>query len=395
MSNGFIYFLGQKSRIDYDDFLVQLSEQKYYSVQVKTDEPLQFYSHLVLSMLHDSRDITMLNQNNNSSKKTLHKSHFYKSDIFKSMTALVQTLLRSKAKINLQTSGTTGKPKTITFPVQTFVQQTRKHIAYGNDTWATAFHPSHIGGLKVFFQAFLNQNTLIYLDGKNTKNSIDCITKNKVSHLSATPTFYRMLLPINEKITSLKRITLSGEAADDLLCQKLRKAFPNARINNIYASSECGTLLVSKGAFFSIKKDKAHLMKVKENELYVHKTISNQPSIYDWIATGDCIEWQNETEFKLIGRQSDLVNVAGNIVNLQEVQNVVNQLVSVNFARVYTRENALTEHLVCCDIEMKNKFITIQEVKQELSKTLPAYKIPRIIKQVDSIDLTISGKVKR
>ncbi len=395
MSNRFIHFFRNNIRINYDDFLVELANQKYYTTQLKINEPLQFYHNLILSLLHNSKDIVMLEEKDENAKKTLQKSNFYKSDIFKSMTALGNELMRSTAKIRLQTSGTTGNPKIITFPIQTFVRQTRKKITYGNDTWATAFHPSHIGGLKVFFQAFLNQNTLLYLDGKKTQNCIDTIKQNEVSHLSATPTFYRMLLPLHEKISTVKRITLSGETADDWLCEKLRQAFPFARINNIYASSECGTLLVSEGTFFSIKKDKAHLIQINDNELYVHKSICNQPSINEWIATGDQIEWQDKKLFKIVGRQKDMVNVAGNIVNLQEVQNAVNQIVSVGFAKVYTRKNALTEHLICCDITTKDESITAEKIKQELSKKLPAYKIPRIIKQVDSILLTTSGKVKR
>ena len=67
-----------------------------------------------------------------------------------------------------------------------------------------------MAGLQVFFQAFENQNTLVNVFSLARNEVYSLIEKYSVTHISATPTFYRLLLPFEKEYSSVQRITFWG-----------------------------------------------------------------------------------------------------------------------------------------------------------------------------------------
>ena len=73
----------------------------------------------------------------------------------------------------------------------------------------------------------------------------EALRENAVTHVSGTPSFWRLLLAqIDEKekkyFSSLKQITLGGETVPQELLDRLAAFFPQANITHIYASTEMG-----------------------------------------------------------------------------------------------------------------------------------------------------------
>ena len=67
--------------------------------------------------------------------------------------------------------------------------------------------------------------------------------RHRVTQISATPTFWRSFLMVPSPGRSqLRQITLGGEAADQATLDRLKAAFPEARITHIYASTEAGVV---------------------------------------------------------------------------------------------------------------------------------------------------------
>lgn len=52
----------------------------------------------------------------------------------------------------------------------------------------------------MFFQAFMNLNFLVNVFNKSRTEVYSLIETNRVTHMSATPTFYRLLLPFEKFI---------------------------------------------------------------------------------------------------------------------------------------------------------------------------------------------------
>ena len=99
------------------------------------------------------------------------------------------------------------------------------------------YNKYHMGGIQVLLQAFRNGSTIIDAYKKDRQYTLNSILKYEVTNISATPTFYRMLLPIDKKYYSVNRITVGGERIDSNTIGLIKVMFPNAKINNIYAFS--------------------------------------------------------------------------------------------------------------------------------------------------------------
>lgn len=322
---------------------------------------------------------------------------------FSTWDELVDKINDSESKITLLTSGTTGNPKPITHTVQTFLRTTRLGEKYKNHVWGLAYNPTHMAGLQVIFQAVLNQNTIVNLFKRKPSVVFEQIEKYKISHLSATPTFYRLLLSDKQQIVqSVKRVTLGGEKSEQELYHRIRKTFLNAKINNIYASTELGALFVSDGETFSIPAHIEDKIKIIENKIQVHNSLLpiNQNHLIkdaEWFDTGDLIEIVQEKplKFKFIGRASSIINIGGYNVNPKEVEVELLKHPAIKIAVVYAKKNRIIGNLLVSDIVLKSGFdLSEKDFRAYLNDKIQAHKIPRIIKIKDNIQLTRTGKTK-
>ncbi len=300
-------------------------------------------------------------------------------------------------RITLYTSGTTGLPKKITHGFSSLTRAVKIAEDKRNDVWGFCYNPTHIAGLQVFFQALLNGNTIINLFRYGKRQIIEAVRNYNITHLSATPTFYRMLLPLETEFPQVRRITSGGERFDNRTMERIKKTFPNAKITNIYASTEAGTLLVSDGDLFRIKKEFADVLKIENGELLVHRSLTGMDGVEEWYATGDMVEIvrREPLRFRFKHRSDELLKIGGYKVDPQEVESVILRHGGVKNCRVYGKNNPVIGTVLLCDVVPSGERITESEILSWLKDKLQPFKIPRMITVVDEIELTRSGKVKR
>ena len=218
--------------------------------------------------------------------------------------------MRSKAlqqtgfALTLFTSGTTGRPKQVTHDVEGLTRMLKVSVVHESNVWGLAYNSTHIAGVQVILQAFFNGNILVNLFTASRETIVGALGNYKVSHISATPSFYRLLLPISRSVPSVRAVSLGGEPSDENLIKQLRSAFPAARVRNIYASTEVGTLLVAEGEVFTIPAEYSDRVAVRDDRLWVHRSLVGE------VATGD--ESGNETD-----REEEL---EGGVVNCGSVK---------------------------------------------------------------------------
>jgi acyl-coenzyme A synthetase/AMP-(fatty) acid ligase len=268
-----------------------------------------------------------------------------------------------------------------------------------SDIWGYAYNPTHIAGLQVFFQAILNGNTLINLFEAPREQIFNLIRSYHITNISATPTFYRLLLPITHKFETIKKLTSGGEKFDTNLSSNLLQAFPNARLRNVYASTEAGTILESRDDMFSIID--VSLCKIVEGELLIHTSMlgigfEEAKAQSDWYATGDLVDIveTNPLRFKFLHRKNEMINVGGYKVNPLDVEQVMESNPHILQAYVYGKANPVLGNILIADI-VADEPMAEKDLRAFLIPLLQPYKIPRIINFVESIALTRSGKVKR
>jgi acyl-coenzyme A synthetase/AMP-(fatty) acid ligase len=99
-----------------------------------------------------------------------------------------------------------------------------------------------------------------------------------------------------------------------------------------------------------------------------------------------------------LGRATGTINVGGNKVHPEKVEQVILQCADISQAKVYAKKSALLGELVVADVMIIDGAVE-QEVKQQVlkmcKKQLQRFEIPTKINIVKNIDHDPSGKLNR
>ena len=189
----------------------------------------------------------------------------------------------------------------------------------------------------------------VCLNDRSPSNVCESIEKAKATLLPTSPSFLNILLlsgnTVKYDLSSIELITYGTEVMTLSLLEKISKLFPQTKLKQTYGLSELGVLRSKSqqesstwvkigGEGFSIK--------VIDNTLWIQSEYNmvgylNAPSPFDeegWMCTGDQVEVQGEY-LRILGRQSDLINVGGQKVFPAEVESVLQEDENVKDALVY------------------------------------------------------------
>ena len=402
-----MFLIDNDKSYSYDDLLQSLNMSSEYCPLYKTSDIYSYFVNLIKALaankplvLLDSdlnpAEIDGIDENLVNVKEEIDKKSY------KSMGEIVEDIQNSTSEITIFTSGTTGQPKKVLHTVATLTRSVRTGERYVGQIWAYAYNPTHMAGLQVFFQAFENLNTLVNVFNKQRSEVYELINKHNITHISATPTFYRLLLPFEQEYKTVVRVTLGGEKSDSHLYENIKKIFPEAKINNVYASTEAGSLFAAKGDCFQIPEKIRDKFEVVDDELLIHKSLLGKSDSFkfegDYYHSGDLIEWVDKESglFRFKSRKNELINVGGYKVNPGEVENILLSIDGVKQVLVYGKANSILGNVLCADIQLEDGVaLTDVEIKKALRSQLQDFKIPRRIKFVEQMSLTRTGKLKR
>lgn len=410
MSKTFYYDNIEGKNISYNKLLNDLSNTNSYSTYCRSNSYYSIFKHIILSLI-TGKEIILLD--NDFSQEEIHKLIGYNKNIFniKSIDPIGQInfndiidkikLNGATCKLTLFTSGTTGMPKKISHNFDSLSRFVKKEESRKNDIWGFAYNPTHMAGLQVFFQALLNQNTIVRLFGVERVTSLNLINEFKITNISATPTFYRLLLPADHICNSVRNLTSGGEKFDFRTLKKVKQMFPKCRVRNVYASTEAGTIFASEGEEFTIKSDTSHLIKIIEDELYIHESLIGESeslvTVDGWYPTGDMISVVSENPylFRFISRKNESINSGGYKINPSEVEDIIRSFDGVIDVYVFAKKNSILGNIICCQVVSSNKFLTEKRLRLLLKDKLQEFKIPRLITFVKSIKTSRTGKLLR
>ena len=401
------FLIDKQNTYTYADLLYTINKDKVYRPLFKGTCLFQYFSNLVKALVCNQPLILLdsdlnFNEMGELSEKQVNEQVPLIFHEFKSIDEVIAAVQVSTSEITLFTSGTTGQPKKVIHTVFSLTRSVRISENNKGQIWGFAYNPTHMAGLQVFFQAFENKNTLVNIFGNSRTAVYQAIDNNQITHLSATPTFYRLLLPYEHSCPSVVRVTLGGEKSDQHLYKSISEIFPSAKINNIYASTEAGSLFAARGDCFQIPDSLQDKFRVEMDELLVHKSLLGQSDSFqftdDYYHTGDLIEWVDKEKglFRFKSRKNEFINVGGYKVNPEETENALLAIVGISQALVYGKANSVLGNILCADIKIEaGSSLTELEIRNQLKSNLQDFKIPRRIKFVESFALTRTGKMKR
>lgn len=317
----------------------------------------------------------------------------------------------------LYTSGTTGEPKQIAHNAASICASLSLRTSPSNRRWALTYKPYKFAGLQVLLQSLLDGDCILDCTSGNMEEKARLLMDNKINALSATPSWWRQLLMIeNTNTLPLSHITLGGEIADQNLLTALDKSFPFAKIFHIYASTEAGVgfAVSDKKAGFPLSWTRdgvnRNLLDIRQNILWIKpffnnaKLQGNSESIQvdndGFINTQDAVYVEDErVHFR--GRVNGAINVGGNKVFPEAVEKVLLMSDLVVQARVYGKENKILGNVVVADVVVKTT--TKRRLPKDLQMALLLHcktylnrtDMPTKINIVDELTLSDSGKLAR
>jgi acyl-CoA synthetase (AMP-forming)/AMP-acid ligase II len=326
-------------------------------------------------------------------------------------------------EVLMETSGTTGRPKVITHSLRNLSGGVKSRPSTATPArWLLTYPVSAFAGLQVLLTALASGDELITVANPGSVSLAAAAVEYKPTHMSATPTFWRSFVAScgpRASTVPLRQITLGGEIADQHILDLLHRSFPDASLTHIYASTEAGSVFSVKdgragfpadwlvSGFGEVRLritdgvlevDSPRAMLTKEgNE---HGDVPS-PKASRWIRTGDLVRVRGD-RIIFLGREDTLINVGGSKVIPEEVEDVLLGIPGVLQARVYGCPNPITGNIVCADVVMPGPEDTDprstdfrSSVRASLVDKLERYKQPRIIRFLDQIAYSDTGKTSR
>ncbi len=119
-----------------------------------------------------------------------------------------------------------------------------------------------------------------------------------------------------------------------------------------------------------------------------------------WLFTGDMAYFDKEGFLYIIGRDDDIVNIAGEKVSLQEIDNAIEQLPFVGDCACLEEKDERTEYRIKAFVVLnKEKAQDEEEARKKIvehcRECLDNFKVPESIVFVEEIPKTDSGKTRR
>ncbi|GGX16505.1 non-ribosomal peptide synthetase [Aquimarina muelleri] len=124
---------------------------------------------------------------------------------------------------------------------------------------------------------------------------------------------------------------------------------------------------------------------------FVEHPFKKEERIYK---TGDFARWLPDGNMDFIGRKDHQVKVRGYRIELGEIESVLEEIKEISKSVVLAKENSRGIHQLIAYLILDEPIDNII-IQQNLRKKLPEYMIPRVYIPLDTMPITVNGKIDR
>lgn len=298
---------------------------------------------------------------------------------------------KSHPGLVLFSSGSTGKSKATLHDFNDLLKKYRTKRQ--NLRTLTFLLFDHIGGVDTLFYSLSNGSCIITVNDRSPQNICATIEKFKVEVLPVSPSFMNLLLLSKAfetyDLSSLKYITYGAEIMPESTLKQCTNIFPNVKFLQKYGTTEVGTLRSQSKSSDSVwvkiggdgfkTRIVDDILQIKADSAMMGYLNAPNPFTKDgWFITGDKVEVNGEF-YKILGRESDIINVGGEKVYPSEVENVIMQFEGIADVTVYAEKNPILGNIVAASISVTNevdKANFIRHLKKYCNSKLQNYKVP-------------------
>ncbi len=322
----------------------------------------------------------------------------------------------------LFTSGTSGTPKAaqITYGnLRALAESAADRLGVdAGDRWLLPLPLYHVGGLSIVFRSAVQRTAAVLPRDTSTAAIMAALIEEQITHVSLVPTqVYRLIEAGFVPPPSLKMILVGGAAASiELLRAAHERNYPIATTYGLTeATSQVATMLPDavRAKPGSVGKPLKGMTVRVTNEhridqppgtygdivisgAAVMKGYVGYPETGGMFNTGDIGYFDADGDLWLVQRRTDLIVSGGENVYPAEVESVLRQHPAVADVCVVGLPDAEWGERVAAAVLLKTgACIEPDELAMFSRERLAGYKVPRLIRVVDALPMTASGKIMR
>lgn len=333
----------------------------------------------------------------------------------------------------IYTSGTTGLPKGVLVEHRSLMNnmQASKEIFLKQETdICTPLFTSHCFDLSMptIFLPLCFGGVIELIVPEREYDLTALMNSNRYSFFKMTPSHAKMLLENGEKLKRKVTLVLGGETLDEMAVRGLRNTYGNnlkiyneygpteaAVFATVYCCDEVGTarrIPIGK----PILNTYIYIMKgeslcgigvpgeiciggtgvargyLNKPELTQRKFTDNPFNSGKLYKTGDVGRWLEDGTIEFIGRHDNQVKIHGYRIELGEIEHALRELEGITDTAIMIREDEMGEKSIHA-YYVSNQELSMESLRIELVKRIPAYMVPARIAQIDKIPLTTNGKI--
>ena len=345
----------------------------------------------------------------------------------------------------IYTSGSTGKPKGVM----------NEHHAVLNRLWwmQESYHlgPDDVVLQKTvlsfdvsvweLFWPLLSGARLVMVHAQGQKDPAylsAIIDEQRVTAIHFVPSMLGAFLDYNgsRECSSLRRVICSGEALSGTLVRRLQECIPGASVHNLYGPTEAAVEVTSwtlrAGASDPLPENVPIGRPISNAQIYILDAHSepvpvgvagelhiggvpvargylNRPELTAerFIAspfvegdrlykTGDAARYLPDGTIEFIGRNDFQVKIRGFRVELGEIEARLAAHESVRDAVVVAREDVPGDKRLTAYYTVRDgAAVSVEELRTHVQATLPEYMVPAAYVVMDSLPVTLNGKLDR
>jgi amino acid adenylation domain-containing protein len=341
------------------------------------------------------------------------------------------------------TSGSTGKPKGVVVPARAMLNHMH---------WMWEAYPVRRGDVGLlhrsctlisatwdYFGPLLRGIPSLIVSGSDVADPLAIwrsAIAHGVTHVSGSPAFWDSIIDEAERKPdewhTLRVATISGEQVSVKIVRRWQRAFPNARLLNVYGSSECVRPTVFDTIHLAARAERVPIGKALPNvrvwivddnlrpvpagesgeicvagpclatgyvslsdlsaERFVHEPRLTGDDVVVF-RTGDVGRVLADGNLEIVGRRDQQVKIRGYRVELGDVEAALLQLTSVRQVAVVAADDPTGgKRLVAYVVPSADPAPSPTEWRHALAAMLPDYMVPAFFVPLHELPLTRSGK---
>lgn len=293
--------------------------------------------------------------------------------------------------ILVQTSGSTGNPKTIQLKKDFVAESAKRTIAFfglkENDKVLHCLPSKYIAGKLMVVRAILGRLDLYLIDPSEDFNLLE---KNHFKFAALVPIQVQKLF-LQRKL-NLDKLLIGGDAIPIQLESKLQKL--KTACYSSYGMTETATHIALRKINGKEASSYYHCLGDIRVDLSEDECLQILMPEEEVLQTTDIAELKNDRTFKILGRSDNVIISGGVKYNPEKIERILEKIIKVPFIVSSLPHEKLGKQLILL-IECAPDKALQQKIEEYCRDQLTQYERPRQIKFVAKLSKTTTGKIIR